>query len=267
VLTQEQIAFIAQKLPSPQATTGRPAYTNQELLPGILRVLRSGCRWRDLNLPGYPDGSTHWRRLRLWRKGVHFRNLWKNVLKLLAENDTALQTKHDHLKRVCIDGTLLQSFEFKEKTGYSGKHKRVGVKASILVDATGIPLAVTLATGNVHDVSLAESTIERFHVPTFFGTTILADRGYDSRRFRRLAYNHGMKPYVPKRSYTKERARDFHLYRYDKEEGKNRFIVERTNAWFKSFRRLRNRFDYTAASFEAFLYLAILVICVRRLVL
>jgi len=119
----------------------------------------------------------------------------------------------------------------------------------------------------VHDVSLAESTIKQFHAPTFFGTTILADRGYDSRKFRRLAYNHGMKPYVPKRSSTKERARDFHLYRYDKEEAKNRFIVERTNAWFKSFRRLRNRFDYTAASFEAFLYLAILVICVRRLVM
>jgi hypothetical protein len=30
------------------------------------------------------------------------------------------------------------------------------------------------------------------------------------------------------------------MYRYDKEEAKYRFIVERTNAWFKSFRRLRN---------------------------
>ena len=90
----------------------------------------------------------------------------------------------EHLKRVSIDGTLLQSFEFKDKTGYSGKHKRVGVKASILVDATGIPLAVTLATGNAHDVSLAESTLDRVRVPSFFGTTLLADRGYDSRKFQ-----------------------------------------------------------------------------------
>jgi hypothetical protein len=52
ILTDEQMMFIAQQLPSPKATTGRPAYSNQELLPGILRVLRSGCRWRDLNLPG-----------------------------------------------------------------------------------------------------------------------------------------------------------------------------------------------------------------------
>jgi transposase len=46
VLTDDQILFIAQQLPSPKATTGRPAYSNQELLPGILRVLRSGCRWK-----------------------------------------------------------------------------------------------------------------------------------------------------------------------------------------------------------------------------
>ena len=59
----------------------------------------------------------------------------------------------------------------------------------------------------------------------------------------------------------------FHLYQYDTEEGQHRFIVERTNAWLKSFRRLRNRFDYQIASFEAFLYLTIIIICVRRLVL
>jgi hypothetical protein len=65
VLTPAQIDFIAGQLPCPKATTARPAYSNQELLPGILRVLRSGCRWRDLNLPGYPDDLSlsrlnHW---------------------------------------------------------------------------------------------------------------------------------------------------------------------------------------------------------------
>jgi transposase len=144
--------FIAQQLPSPKATTGRPAYSNQELLPGILRVLRSGCRWRDLNLPGYPDGSTHWRRLRLWRKGLHFRWLWKRILKLLDEQNP--QEKELRFKRLSIDGTLLQSFAFREKTGYSGKHKRVGIKASIAVDATGLPLSVVIAKGNAADIWL-----------------------------------------------------------------------------------------------------------------
>jgi transposase len=119
VLAQEQIEFIAQQLPSPKATTGRPAYSNQELLPGILRVLRSGCRWRDLNLPGYPDGSTHWRRLRLWRKGLHFRRLWQRILKLLDEQNP--QEKAMRLKRFSIDGTLLLDFGHSRPNQLAGK--------------------------------------------------------------------------------------------------------------------------------------------------
>jgi transposase len=256
ILTDAQIVFIAQQLPAPKATTGRPAYSNQELLPGILRVLRSGCRWRDLNLPGYPDGSTHWRRLRLWRKGLHFRRLWQRILKLLGEQNPA--EKAMRLKRFSIDGTLLPSFEFQEKTGYSGKHRRVGVKASLVVDATGLPLSAVLARGNAHDLSLAEESVSRLRGYDYFRSSLLADKGYDSKKFRRFAFYQGIKPNIPKRSYTKEQNHPykFHLYRYDTEEAKHRFIVERTNAWFKSFRRLRNRFDYHIASFEAFLYLA-----------
>ena len=172
------------------------------------------------------------------------RALWKRILKLLDEQKP--EEKEARLKRFSIDGTLLSSFEFKEKTGYSGKHRRVGVKASLVVDATGLPLSAVLASGNVHDVSLAEESVSRLRGYDYFYSTILADKGYDSKHFRKFTFNHGLKPNIPKRSYTKEinHPYRFHLYRYDPEEGKHRFIIERTNAWFKSFRRLRNRFDY-----------------------
>lgn len=49
VLSEIQPASLASKLSEPKSLTGRPAYTNAQLLPSILRVLRSGCRWRDLN--------------------------------------------------------------------------------------------------------------------------------------------------------------------------------------------------------------------------
>jgi transposase len=178
--------FIAQQLPSPKATTGRPAYSNQELLPGILRVLRSGCRWRDLNLPGYPDGSTHWRRLRLWRRGLHFRWLWKRILRRLDEQKP--EEKEARLKRFSIDGTLLQSFEFKEKTGYSGKHRRVGVKASLVVDATGLPFSAVLARGNVHDVSFAEESVSRLRAMTIFTQPYLLTRGTTQNTFARSPF-------------------------------------------------------------------------------
>jgi hypothetical protein len=43
-------------------------------------------------------------------------------------------------------------------------------------------------------------------------------------------------------------------------------VVEQTLGRLKAFRRLRYRVDRTAASIQAFVYLAILVLCVRRFV-
>jgi len=50
VITPRQLAFVGQRVPEPPcAPRGRRPYSNLQLLPGILRVLRSGCRWRDLD--------------------------------------------------------------------------------------------------------------------------------------------------------------------------------------------------------------------------
>ena len=55
------------------------------------------------------------------------------------------------------------------------------------------------------------------------------------------------------------------LYAEDAALQRKRYVVERTLSWLKGFRRVRYRVDRTAVSFQAFVYLAILVICVRRL--
>ncbi|MBI4833819.1 MAG: transposase [Planctomycetes bacterium] len=43
---------------------GRPCKNNREVLEGILWVLRTGARWKDLP-DKYPSPSTCWRRLKL----------------------------------------------------------------------------------------------------------------------------------------------------------------------------------------------------------
>ena len=44
---------------------GRSWASNRQCVEGILWVLRTGARWRDLPA-GYPSGVTCWRRLRRW---------------------------------------------------------------------------------------------------------------------------------------------------------------------------------------------------------
>jgi hypothetical protein len=56
------------------------------------------------------------------------------------------------------------------------------------------------------------------------------------------------------------------LYDEDVVLQRKRYVVERTIGWLKGFRRLRFRVNRTAASFHAFVYLAVLVLCVRRLI-
>lgn len=264
VLTDDQLEFVAKRLPEPHATTGRPAYTNLELLPGILKVLRSGSRWRDLDRSDCPSDVTHWRRLRFWQKHQGFNSLWQYLLKLLMAKQKLVP------KVSSIDGTLIGSFAFADTTSYSGKHHQVGTKVSVAVDKGGIPLASEEAKGSTHDITLAPQTVTaiprkiRNHVKT-----MLADKGYDSSTFRNFLAGYDISSDIPKRElpivYRQKILQENLLKRNNHKVNVKRFVVERTNAWTKSFRRLRFRFDYTMLSFSAFLNLAFVVICVRKL--
>ncbi len=80
-LTDAQWAKIAPYLPRnrPSARGGRPRVGNREVVEGILWVLRTGARWRDLP-DGYPSGSTCWRRLRDWEAQGIWLQLWRAFL-------------------------------------------------------------------------------------------------------------------------------------------------------------------------------------------
>ncbi len=53
-------------------------------------------------------------------------------------------------------------------------------------------------------------------------------------------------------------------YYFDEKLYKERYSVERTNAWMDSFRSLLNRFDTTIASWKGFNFLAYIVIALKK---
>ena len=254
VLNTSQLEYLASKLPKPVAKTGRPSYSNIELLPGILKVLRSGMRWRDLDHRHFPSGVTHWRRLRFWGLKFGLKITWEEILQRLHKLNKL------NLNIASIDGSLIQSFGFSDTTGYSGKYKKTGTKISTLVDFLGTPFNVVFASGNTHDMPLA--------IPTIINNTvgkpgiILADKGYDSDKLRLRLKESGINPNIAVRNIKGRKTN----INYNIPLGKMRFKIERTNAWIKSFRRLHFRFDTTFASFQALTYLALIVICLRKLI-
>ena len=80
-LSDEQWARIEPLLPkfkrSPKG--GRKPVDNRRVFEGILWVLRSGARWKDLPVE-YPSPSTCWRRLRDWEEQDVWLRIWRAFL-------------------------------------------------------------------------------------------------------------------------------------------------------------------------------------------
>jgi len=77
-LSDEQWKKIEHLLPQ-SSRRGRPWADNRRVLEGILWVLKTGARWRDLP-PEYPSPSTCWRRLQLWEEQDVWLDVWRQFL-------------------------------------------------------------------------------------------------------------------------------------------------------------------------------------------
>jgi transposase len=138
---------------------------------------------------------------------------------------------------------------------------RSGSKHHLLVDESGLPLAWSLTGGNRNDVTQLIPLLEQ--VPAVGGLPgsprrrperLLADRGYDHDKYRKLVRELGITPVIARR----KTANGSGLGRY-------RWVVERTFAWLHHFKRLLVRYDRRAEIHEAFLALGCCLICFRRL--
>jgi transposase len=77
-LTDEQWRKLEPLLPKLKASPkgGPKPIGNRPVFEGILWVLRSGARWKDLP-DRYPSSSTCWRRLRLWEEQGVWQRVWR----------------------------------------------------------------------------------------------------------------------------------------------------------------------------------------------
>jgi transposase len=128
----------------------------------------------------------------------------------------------------------------------------LSTKISIGVDALGNPVRFILTAGQVNDICQAEGLISGFSFEN-----LLADKGFDSDRFRASIAEAGAEAVIPSsRSRSQALPYDKHLYR-------ERNLVERFINKIKHYRRVATRYEKTALSFASVLFLIGTIIWLR----
>jgi transposase len=236
---------------------GRKALDNRAALTGILFILKTGLPWNDLPREmGCGSGAACWVRMHEWHKlGV-----WVALHAiLLAELRCA--DKIDW-SRAAADSTTLRALRGGDKTGKTPTDRgRMGTKDHLLTDGGGIPLAAPATPANRHDVTQILPLVDEVAPvagkpgrPRQRPDALFGDRAYDSQAHREEFRARGIVPFLAKRRTV-----------HGSGLGVYRWVVERSFAWLKGFRRLRLRYERSAFMHEAILELALCMVCFRHL--
>lgn len=100
----ELVAPLIPEPPQAQGPGGRPRVGDRHVLEGILFVLTTGCRWRDLPTEmGWGSGVTCWRRLRDWHEAGVWERLHRTILDRLGQQGLI------DWSRGCLDGVSVRA--------------------------------------------------------------------------------------------------------------------------------------------------------------
>ena len=168
---------------------GRPIGDVRNFLNAVHWMLRTGSPWRALP-EKYGSWKTVYSRFRRWQK----RGYLTAILKLLT-----LQADMDH---IMIDGTYVHAHKHSAGARHtSGINQALGrsrggftSKIHAVVDALGNLLAFTVTAGQYSEYPQASNLLIQYH-----NTTILADKGYDSRSLIDALHQQGCKAVIPSR--------------------------------------------------------------------
>lgn len=146
-----------------------------------------------------------------------------------------------------------------------------GSNLMVASEAYGIPVGFHLAAANQHDSTLALETMSTVRVPRPGRgrpkTRILElamDKGFDSRELRRALSRRGIRASIPlinRRGTRRQRGPRPKLYPVSKE----RYKVERVNAWLDNYRALVVRYERKAAHYLSYCVLAAILMSLKRL--
>lgn len=140
-----------------------------------------------------------------------------------------------------------------EDRGFDGNKKVKGRKRHICVDILGNLLFVKVHAANIHDTSCGDFVAKETKAIYEGITSFCADAGYRGTTKNYIKNVLGLDCEISPK--IKDLA----------QISKRRWVVERTIAWLNNSRRLAKDFEISCKTAECFIYIAMMLILLRRL--
>jgi putative transposase len=235
---------------------GPPRIDQRGAFDAIIFRLRTGCQWNRLPWE-YPDDSSVHRTFQRWVRLGIFERLWA-VVQEQCEDLGGCKWEWQ-----AADGWLGKARMGGDAVGPNPTDRaKPGVKRSLLVEADGGPLAITIAGANVPDAQLLARTIdaivlERPEPEPDFPQHLCLDKGYDNDTGWEATIDHDYDPHIAM-------IRDERPPRPKRYQAR-RWVVERTIGWLARCRGILIRWEKVAANYLGLLQVACALLWFRRL--
>ena len=225
----------------------------REILNGIFYVVKNGCGWR-----GMPHDLPNWKTVYHYFRQFRLNGLWETINHQIREAVRQKTGRNAQASAMIVDSQTAKSAEGGEQRGFDGGKRVSGRKRNLIVDTQGLLVLAKVTAANVQDVHAGKQVFQALLArPHLLGRlqTIFADGGYRGELVEWVKENlHAVLTIVLKQ----ENQKGFQVL-------PKRWVIERTNAWISRNRRLARDYERLAASSEAFIYIAMIRIGLRRL--
>ncbi len=232
--------------PPSHAKGGRPRVPDRPIFAALVYLLRTGEQGNALPAE-FPPSSTVHDRMQQWERVGFFTALCQAGL---AEYD---EVAGIDWQWQAMDGVMTKAPFGGGATGPNPTDRgKRGTKRSLLVDGTGVPLAVVVDGANRHDMKLVAATVDGIVIarpePERGEHPLCLDAGYDYDTVWTQTAARGYTAHI--------RGRDAERQEPHPDGKARRWVVERTHSWLHRSRRLLIRWEKKVANYVAFVHLA-----------